>query len=94
MTRAARVLGWFGLAGAAPAAAVLTLLRAVPALQELPGAGLVASFSAYGLLGWLAVAAFAEMALRGRSRLIVLVAALALAGLHTAWIAPYYVADD
>jgi endonuclease/exonuclease/phosphatase (EEP) superfamily protein YafD len=72
----------------------LTVLRAAPGLQVLPGAGLVGSFAAYGLVVWLVVAGLAWIGLGSRARRVAAPLALALAGLHAAWLAPYYVADD
>ena len=88
-----RRLGRLPLAALAVLGAVLTGLRAVPRLQELPGAGLVASFAAYGLIVWGVVAVLAVVVVRGRARATATVAALALAGVHAGWIVPYYIAD-
>lgn len=93
LARAGRALAAVGLTGLIGIGSVLTLLRAAPRLQEFTGAGLVASFAAYGLVVWALVAALAVVALR-RRRVLIAVSALALAGVHAAWIAPYYVADD
>ena len=93
-SRARRVVAGIALAGLAGLGSVLTSLRAVPRAQELPGAGLVASFAAYGLVVWMLVAALGGVALRGRRRVVAVGVALAIAAWHAAWIAPYYRADD
>ena len=92
-----RGLAYLVLGGCLPVATVLTVLRAAPATQELPGAGLVSAFSAYALGLWVIVALVLAALFGGRRRArtgMAALLALALAGLHAWWIAPFYVADD